>query len=1072
MNLSGTTQTADVVDICNMPVMPANPLTVLQGSCIGPFTANCSSYTSAATCPYDQGCGWTGEDTSSLYRCNTTSYDICYVKRIRWAVSINLESANLPFSGQTEAAISDSAKVNGYLSWYLNGTIQQSEKLPLDTYSVVDNNRITTFSGPINKLVPKDFRDPLKQNLATAGIETFYHDYLVACQRNIDLNYITEVLASVFDLIFGNIFDNAHFAWILLREGIQNLGQVGRAIIQIASLPPQDFDLQHASQIMIMMNLSILGNDLDSLNELLSLGRDILLRVGAVASSLRTDMAEACDTSGSRRRLSWVASHPYEEWIKRYVSYSTLEDTTSEITVSVIPSLQPADIDGRILAISLWINAPTDSRLYFPHLRSTIALSQLVNSLHQPITSSAGTCTGPSSCTGSSSQATCPADEGCAWIPSSSPNGLSYDNHQLVRQAVGLHQGIDDVTAIQREYSNGTLIRNTEVIENHAAPAALYTPGDATCDLDETRSNQGDKLLGTAVNGTLTYYQLFQYSPREVIDCSSGCNLGASSNGTLCVTEPCIAANGQCNLTTSQCCTDELQGGYGGSEGNCPWLSECQHADADYFCVPTQYDCVSGDYHEIYPFSCEGRGGDRAGWICCGPQAAPDYNQVCTQRPLTGVRCVGALPQFDSFCSGLDSSCTGDYTGVCTTETYPIPNDYDCEGLLEGECNAPPANFYCTTNSELAYPGHTATPNPPHCPAWPNRDLRSAARIHPFTKTPFVEKIYDLLVANPQSLLRRWLPQLPLSENSSLNIETGKNDTIPAVTSVGYVGTSQDLIDTRVTAGAGSGAALYFPYLGSISDYLLGTPKDPSLNLQCLLRPGGSCARFRPACDTQLITDLASQNSSGTCGICNSNLGDLARGILTAAGETFHVSAGAIYATMLHEGATWTEFAGQFNDENVLKWSIPEWCGGEPMPRCDNESEATQAPFGWIRYWFYLGEGDNAVWNAVEEIDPSRNSKDRVSRCNFMDAAFATAKALSIGTAYVPAGAAGLSNCAGYSLNNTSRPTTCNWNNNIFAQSQVSYAGYCPDNPNGTPYPQIPDWTQRAVNDYNQFSCF
>jgi hypothetical protein len=767
MNVAGTDQTIDVIRICGLDVIP-----------------------SPIPTPYIDFPGIRShEQESPRYRCDTTTTDICYLKKIDWDLEYDLSSAQLPFMGNTEIDYSDVVKVNGYLNWYLNGTIYQAEQLPLNGLDPNDSRRITTFSGPLNKLVPKLWSDELKNTLATGPVFTDYHNYLVACKKNIDYGYVRDALKQLFDSIFHNIFDEIRIIGIILSNGWQYIGEVGRALVDIyyaivkgtIHLPPQSQDIAQAAQIFIGHGLTAIGNNLANVETILNLGRDIIYNIGAVLQAFSLDLIESCETSNDEWRLTRVASQNWPR-IMPYVPFSTLEDTTGEVTVSVIPANQPTspDIDGTILSISLHIDAPSDSRLYFPHLRAALALTNILEGTYRPI-----------------------------MTPTPPISNLSPT---VVSQKITKHQGIDDTTVIQRAYEwPGILTRNTEVRENAPAPTPLYD-ADKLCDLVKSKTNQGDTLKpgpnplpnGTkSINATLTYYQLMRYTPRLAIQCA-GVPCPAVNPGGLCVNDPCLNMDAECNITDKICCTDEIAGGYDTVEGNCPFLSDCQHADANLYCLPPQqaYECrvdpINGVYLQQYPYSCATRGDPRNGWVCCGPEA-----QICRGNDAPD----GPI---DYFCRT-----------VCNTQA--LCGQYPPAGCL-------------TCHWETNY---TLTPNPPYCPAWPTRELKSAARTNVFTKTPIIERLYDLLISEPQSLLRRWLPKLPLSATSSSTIKSGKDSTIPASTSVNYRGLTNYLQNTRVTAGNGGGGALYFPHLGSISDYLLGSPTGENLNLQRLLRPKG-----------------------------------------------------------------------------------------------------------------------------------------------------------------------------------------------------------------------------------------
>jgi hypothetical protein len=351
--------------------------------------------------------------------------------------------------------------------------------------------------------------------------------------------------------------------------------------------------------------------------------------------------------------------------------------------------------------------------------------------------------------------------------------------------------------------------------------------------------------------------------------------------------------------------------------------------------------------------------------------------------------------------------------------------------------------------------------------------------MNPYTKTPLIEKLYDLMVVNPQSLLRRWLPQIPLSPTDTNSIKVGKENTIPAETYVDYLATTKDLTDLSVTAGYGSQASMVFPHFGSLSNYMLGTQTTENYNLQRILRPKNFVGPpdVKLNCDTSLIDALKkAAPDTSACGICNSSFGQLARAIVSRAGELFNVPGAAIWATWLHEGGGWGAYGGFADDNSVYKWSLPVWCPDyQPMPSCNNDQDATVPPSGWIKYYFY--DSDNGPWTAVQKFDPSRDSQDKVSRCNFIDAIFATAKTLNQGTSYRPLAATCLSECNGYTITNASPPGSCSaWSDNIFAQSQVSYAGYCPDIsqpncPGGASYPQISNFTKIAVGNFDKYSC-
>jgi len=436
-----------------------------------------------------------------------------------------------------------------------------------------------------------------------------------------------------------------------------------------------------------------------------------------------------------------------------------------------------------------------------------------------------------------------------------------------------------------------------------------------------------------------------------------------------------------------------------------------------------QYDCADGE------FCCSGTG-----------QPAGSYN--CATGSNTS-RCV---PE--------NWLCV-----VATNLDFPCPNGYKC-ALFADECALP-----------LTQPPQTQT-----C----SNEVLVNLRLE--TRTPLANKVWAKLVAGSSGVFRKMFPHIgsgddfegiidmPTSSRVSYSLRSGSSGSL-------YAGNPSGQI-------SGSNAQLYFPHIGGIKEYFL-------TGIQTLLRPkgmgeqpefceGDACLQANGgANDTYscsiLDQQLSSINVSGQCGICNSPpLGQLAQSILTAAGEAYNVPAAAIYATMLHEGATWSEYDGQFTDENVCTWSAPvtrNQIGN--MPRCDNTNPETQAPFGWMEYWFYNGNEEEIPWSAIQSFDPSKNSPDLVSRCNFLDAAFATAKSLHFGVSHIPLAAQTLSSCNGYPETPVAPSTSCNWDNQMMFLATQMYAGYCPESEaTSGDYPAIPSLIPNTIDYFNLYRCY
>jgi len=130
-------------------------------------------------------------------------------------IAIDLSGADLPIAGNTELVINsqnfktvtdldDATKVNEYLSWYLNGAINRAE-YPLLGAGEDDTKKLTTFSGPLNKLLPWNLQAYYRIKTITDGVlsrrgaEEIRHDQIVACTIGLEINIL------IFSINIGRI---------------------------------------------------------------------------------------------------------------------------------------------------------------------------------------------------------------------------------------------------------------------------------------------------------------------------------------------------------------------------------------------------------------------------------------------------------------------------------------------------------------------------------------------------------------------------------------------------------------------------------------------------------------------------------------------------------------------------------------------------------------------------------------------------------------------------------------------------------------------------------------------------
>jgi hypothetical protein len=115
-----------------------------------------------------------------------------YVKQISETVTIDLSNAKLPIMGNTEnvpnsqsltgssPTLTDAEKVNGYVSWYLNGVLNHAE----DGSSKNTDSNIINFSGPINKLLPSAIQDAQRIQTITNVGSGQNHNQIAVCVKD------------------------------------------------------------------------------------------------------------------------------------------------------------------------------------------------------------------------------------------------------------------------------------------------------------------------------------------------------------------------------------------------------------------------------------------------------------------------------------------------------------------------------------------------------------------------------------------------------------------------------------------------------------------------------------------------------------------------------------------------------------------------------------------------------------------------------------------------------------------------------------------------------------------------
>jgi hypothetical protein len=122
-----------------------------------------------------------------------------YNQSVDSSVVFNLTGANLPFMGNTEnvpnsqtptgTPLTDAEKMNGYVSWYLNGVMNRAEDGSLKTSDskttdpIITNYNLVNLSGPLNKLLPGAILDAQRIKTIDNAAAGQNHNQIAVCAQ-------------------------------------------------------------------------------------------------------------------------------------------------------------------------------------------------------------------------------------------------------------------------------------------------------------------------------------------------------------------------------------------------------------------------------------------------------------------------------------------------------------------------------------------------------------------------------------------------------------------------------------------------------------------------------------------------------------------------------------------------------------------------------------------------------------------------------------------------------------------------------------------------------------------------
>lgn len=220
-------------------------------------------------------------------------------------VTVDLSHANLGVLSNTQdTSLTDAQKVNEYLSWYLTGTPQIGDQLPIDSNNPADISRVVNYSGPLRKLMPFDLQNIAKSTIVkSANIDV--HNYIVGCKKDVDFTYVLNAIKAWFETLKSSAGLILTVVTTMPRLPFDLYDFITTFSDATAQLIPilQSFTLGDAPKILAILTplgKTDLANDLAKLGEVRS---DYLHDLGNLFNSLNLDMAESCQTSQEFIRL-------------------------------------------------------------------------------------------------------------------------------------------------------------------------------------------------------------------------------------------------------------------------------------------------------------------------------------------------------------------------------------------------------------------------------------------------------------------------------------------------------------------------------------------------------------------------------------------------------------------------------------------------------------------------------------------------------------------------------------------------------------------------------------------------
>lgn len=372
---------------CSCSFSQGNGCFVTQNNCANGSTPQCSTYPNVCKAGGAGSCTCFTSKPACITR-NDMTY-CSYKVPVSKTVTIDVSGAELPIMGNTgdqkevtnsqnklssdEETLTDADKVNNYVSWYLNGTVNRAE------YMVVTNedwDKLINYSGPINKLLPQDIQFINRSASVKRAVNKQSHDQLVGCSLQISTPSVLGFVGEIFNKGKINVLDVPIPCY---STGVLN-------VLETVTNVKKKHLLSEWNK---SGNLPPLMSDAKYINNYAKYLEDYKEWRGQACGSLtfpKTILGVPLPVIGGQTVLVCV-NNVFESKFNSYlfndIPLSSTEDVSGEVKIDSVSNATSVN-PGGIKVTGVTFSNQTPSKLFFPHLEESNQLGSLLQDTYTP----------------------------------------------------------------------------------------------------------------------------------------------------------------------------------------------------------------------------------------------------------------------------------------------------------------------------------------------------------------------------------------------------------------------------------------------------------------------------------------------------------------------------------------------------------------------------------------------------------------------------------------------------------------------------------------------------------------